>query len=39
MTQHMGQSQSVLEEFDVPLPRKADPALYADLPLPAGLWE
>jgi hypothetical protein len=37
--QHVRQLQAVLEEFDVPLPRKAEAALYAGLPLPAGLWE
>jgi glutaredoxin len=37
--QHMRQLQAVLEEFGVPLSRKANAALYADLPLPAGLWE
>jgi glutaredoxin len=37
--QHMRQLQAVLEEFGVPLSRKANTALYAGLPLPAGLWE
>ena len=37
--QHMRQLQAVLEEFGVPLSRKASAALYAGLPLPAGLWE
>jgi hypothetical protein len=35
----MRQLQAVLEEFGVPLSRKANTALYAGLPLPAGLWE
>ena len=37
--QHMRQLQAVLEGFGVPLSRKANAALYAGLPLPAGLWE
>ena len=37
--QHMRQLQAVLEEFGFPLSRKASAALYAGLPLPAGLWE
>ena len=37
--QHMRQLHAVLEEFGVPLSRKANAALYAGLPLPAGLWE